>query len=87
MIKTYELKTDGNFISCSYNTESRKCKIIHLIKTNELPYKILGNITKIDNVNKVTLDTTLYGNTLGSIIRIRRNKIEITIDEYGDITI
>ena len=78
MIKTYELKTDGNFISCSYNTESRKCKIIHLIKTNELPYKILGNITKIDNVNKVTL---------GSIIRIRRNKIEITIDEYGDITI
>ena len=87
MIKKYELKTDRNFILCSYNTESRKCKIIHLITTNELPYRILGNITKINNVNKVTLDTTRYGNTLGSIIKIKRNKIEITIDEYGDINL
>ena len=87
MIKKYELKTDRNFILCSYNTENRKCKIIHLITTNELPYRILGNITKIDNVSKVTLNTILYGNTLGSIIKIKRNRIEIIIDEYGDIKI
>ena len=47
MIKTYELKTDRTFLLCSYNTESRKCKII----------------------------------------KIKRNKIEITIDEYGDISL
>lgn len=87
MIKKYELKTDKNFILCSYNTKSRKCKIIHLITTNELPYKILGNITNINNVSKVTLNTILYGNTLGNIIKIKRNKIEITIDEYGDINL